>query len=539
MDLLSLGKEPINPDHPGGSDVRYEPEFEELQAEIEKLSFPSADPSADGGVDWEKVTALASAILAEKSKNILVASYLAVAQIYTSEIEGLAVGSCILRDLLDQFWENLYPPKKRIQGRLAAIEWWLEKTESALQRLRSTPFPPETIQQSKENLEQIDKLLVENFQDPPSVRAIQGLLDTIPSLSEKKPDEEAPPSQGKIEPIPTPGRKPEKPPPSAPSTEAEEIASEKDAQRILRLSLQKISQAAAYLNENDPMNSLSYQCARVAAWSTVKALPPAVNGQTRIPPPAVQAVNVLNDLRQKGDWDALLKSAEQRLSQFIFWIDLNRFVAEALVSLGGGYQEAHNVVCRETAFLLYRIPGLDALSFSDGMPFANPQTKEWLKSINFGAGTVVEEPTLKVELGLTDDDEDKMAETIQKAQTLAKEKKVEEAVESLQDELRKSYSQKKTLQWRLALAQILMSSKRTNLATPLFEQVLRDIELYRLEEWDPDLALEGLKMIWVGFNSQKDKADKSKAMEILNRIARLDPAKALQLENLDRGTRKR
>jgi type VI secretion system protein VasJ len=63
--------------------------------------------------------------------------------------------------------------------------------------------------------------------------------------------------------------------------------------------------------------------------------------------------------------------------------------------------------------------------------------------------------------------------------------------------------------------------------------------LYRLEEWDPDLALEGLKMIWVGFNSQKDKADKSKAMEILNRITRLDPAKALQLENLDRGTRKR
>ena len=63
MDLLSLGKEPINPDHPGGSDVRYEPEFEELQAEIEKLSFPSADSSADGGVDWEKVTVLASAIL--------------------------------------------------------------------------------------------------------------------------------------------------------------------------------------------------------------------------------------------------------------------------------------------------------------------------------------------------------------------------------------------------------------------------------------------------------------------------------------------
>lgn len=534
MDLLSLGKEPINPDQPTGTDVRYEPEFEELQAEIEKLS----SPSGVSGVDWKKVTTLASSILAEKSKDILVASYLAVAQIYTSQIEGLAVGLCILRDLLDQFWEDLYPPKKRIRGRLAAMEWWLEKTESALQRLKLTPQSPETIQEIKENLGQIDKSLGEYLHDPPSVQAIQRLLDTIPSLSEEKPEAEAPSPEEKVQAIPTPDRKPEKPPPSAPPAEAEDITSEKDAQRILRSGLQKIRQVAAYLNEKDPMNLLSYRCARVAAWSTVETLPPVVDGKTRIPPPAPQVVKVLHDLRQKGDWEALVKAAERRLSQFIFWLDVNRFVAEALVSLGGGYQEAHDVVCRETAFLVYRLPGLDGLSFSDGMPFADPETKQWLKGIEFGASAVIDEPVFKVEFGLTDGNEDQMAETIQKAQALVREKKLMEAVESLQQELRKSSSQKKTLQWRLALSQILMSSKQANLAAPHFEQVLQDIELYRLEEWDPDLALEGLKLVWVGFNSQTDKALKSKAADILNRIARLDPAEALRLGNPDRGTRK-
>ena len=46
MDLLSLGKEPISADQPTGSDVRYEPEFEELQAEIDKMSNPAASGSS-------------------------------------------------------------------------------------------------------------------------------------------------------------------------------------------------------------------------------------------------------------------------------------------------------------------------------------------------------------------------------------------------------------------------------------------------------------------------------------------------------------
>lgn len=533
MDLLSLGKEPINPDQPTGTDVRYEPEFEKLQAEIEKLS----SPSAASGVDWKKVVELSSAILAEKSKDILVASYLAVALIRTRQIEGLAIGLRVFSDLLAEFWEDLYPSKKRMRGRVGAIDWWLEKSKTALSELRATPMPPEQLEQLTEDLGRIEQILKQHFDKPPSVEPVRKFIKSVPALSEEKPAEEAPPSQEKPQPITAPERKPEKPPPSAPPAETEDITSEKDAQRILRFGLQKIHQVAAYLNEKDPMNSLSYRCTRLSVWSTVETLPPVLDGKTRISPPAPQAVKALHDLRQKGDWEALAKAAERRLAQFIFWLDLNRFVAEALVSLGGGYREAHDIVCRETAFLLHRLPGLGGLSFSDGMPFADPETKQWLKGIEFGASAVIDEPTFKVEFGLTDADEDQMAETIQKAQDLAKEKKFVEAVESLQEELRKSSSQKKTLQWRLALCQILMSSKQANLAAPHFEQVLQDIELYRLEEWDPDLALEVLKLVWVGFNTLTDKAYKSKAADILNRIARLDPAEALRVGNRDRGTR--
>jgi len=35
MELIELGKEPISPEQPAGEDVRYDPVFEELQAEID------------------------------------------------------------------------------------------------------------------------------------------------------------------------------------------------------------------------------------------------------------------------------------------------------------------------------------------------------------------------------------------------------------------------------------------------------------------------------------------------------------------------
>ena len=136
MDLLSLGKNPINPDQPTGSDVRYEPEFEELQSEIDKLS----SPSFSGGIEWQKVSDMAAFILAEKSKDLLVASYLAVSQVYIRQIEGLAVGLTVMHDLVDQFWDTLFPPKKRMRGRLGAVEWWIEKTGSALKNIKPEPL---------------------------------------------------------------------------------------------------------------------------------------------------------------------------------------------------------------------------------------------------------------------------------------------------------------------------------------------------------------------------------------------------------------
>lgn len=523
MDLLLLGKEPIDADQPTGVDYRYEPEFEELQAQIDKLSSPT-----EAITDWKKAVALGSQILEQKSKDLLVASYLAVALIHRQQVEGLGIGLRILADLLEQFWENLYPSKKRMRGRVGAIRWWLEKSETALSDLKPAPLPSEQLTQLTDDLDRISHLLGENFKEPFSVSAIQKFIKAIPDESEEKVEpeekEEAPPEEKE-----PPAEKKEvaRPQPTEP---ADEIASAKDAQRGLNFGLQKIRQAAAFLREENLANPQVYRWTRMTAWAPMVSLPPATNGQTRIPPPSAQVTTILNDLGGKGDWKTLLKSAEANLSQFVFWLDLNRFAAEALANLGDEYDGAHEVVCQETAVLVHRLAGLENLSFSDGTPFADTDTKQWLQGIALGESTSAAAPPLPLGLASTEEDTVSMAEEIQKAQGLAKKKKLVEAVESLQQHLRNSSSARERLLWRLALSQILVTSKKPALALPHLGHILQDLDLYQLDKWDPELALSALKTVLVGFNSQSDQDSKNNATEVLSRIATLDPAEALRLE---------
>ncbi|MBN1842513.1 MAG: type VI secretion system protein TssA [Deltaproteobacteria bacterium] len=523
MELLSLGKEPISADQPTGSDVRYEPEFEELQAEIDKLS----NPTASDRTDWKKVNKLASEILATKGKDLLVASYLAVAQIHMSQIEGLAVGLKIYRDLLEQFWDDLFPAKKRMRGRIAAIEWWLEKSEGALESLKPAPLPAEKIEEFRQEVQQIDELLQGYLDEAPLLRPIERSIDSIPVQAEKKPEPEVPSSDEKAEPQAPPKPETGKPQKVAPPAEPEEIVSEKDAQKLLRGALQTMRRAADCFYNEDLSNAQAYRWRRIAGWSMIQALPPATDGRTDIPPP-LQHETIQSDLKglkDKGNWEALLRAAEERFQGALLWLDLNRFVAEALAGLGDQYQDAHDTVCRETAYLVHRIPGIESLLFSDGTPFGDAETQQWLKGIGLGGGTSVAEP-----LGTAGAAEgEHMAETIQKAHVLAKKKKLIEAVTSLQQEIRGSFSKRRRLLWRLGLSQVLMNSKQPKLAVPHLEAILDDIEIYRLEDWDPDLALEGLKIVWLGLKVHTDKAEKDRSADILNRIAKLDPAEALRL----------
>ena len=518
VDLERLGKEPIHPDQPAGKDIRYDPAFEALQAEVNKLN----SPSASGTVDWGKITQQASEILAQKSKDLLVASYLAVALIYTRKMDGLALGLGIYHDLLDRFWEDLYPGKSRMKARLSAFEWWMERTETALKQLPPASLGPDQIARFKERVEKIDQFLNGHLEEPPSLRPLYDFFDSL--LKEQAPME--PPREGRDARLPPPEKK---------GAEAEkteplgEISTPKEAQRALNYGFQRIGEVAGYLWKEDPSNPQVYRWARIAAWSIVDVLPQAVNRQTRIPGPPAQTRTLLNDLKNKGEPMGLLKASEEKVSQFIFWIDLNRYVSEALNRLGDLYQRAKEAVNQETAVWIYRLPGLEDLSFSDGTPFADPETRQWLKEIGLNAGGAGTGPLILPEPTVPGQEEDRIEQEVREAGVLMKKGKLQEALKRIQQELRKSFSGKERFLWRLALSQLLMNNKQARLALPHLEAIIKEVDFYRLEEYDPELALKGLRLVWLGMSAQPDPMFKEKATETLHRIARLDLTEVIRL----------
>lgn len=528
MDYQSLGKSPVEGDKPAGIDIRYEPEFETLQNEIDKLG----SPTASGQVDWDRIVSTAAKILETQSKDLTVASYLAVGLVRTAGVDGLDQGLQVLKDLVEAFWDQLYPAKKRMRGRLGALTWWLEKTETELQKLDiKKPLPADHVQRMLDNLKAIDGILVEKMPEPPVLRPIQRLVERF-EVEQAAPPEAAPKpdSQEAGRPAQQAEPRPAKAPPPAskpaPAAEApESITNVQEAGRAVDAALQKIRQASAVLLTADLKKPLAYRLRRMAAWVKIDTLPPSSDGATQIPPPPAQVLDAFSQLQEAGNTQAFIETAEQKLSQFVFWFDLNRMVAEGLTDLGADHGRAHDMVCLETAAFLQRLPGIEALCFSDGMPFADPQTRQWLKGLSRSGGSAQAAGSVDT----TANGDGPIRAKLQEAKAMARKKQLAEGVKLLQHHMRQCDSRSVRLRWRLAIIQVLLSVKKTKAALPHAEQVLQEIDDFRLEAWDPDLALEALNIVWQTLNTQNANEHKIQAAQLVQRIAGIDPVTALSL----------
>jgi len=112
---------PIPGDNAAGESARYEPQFEAMQAEIDKLSALTGEAP-----DWALVTENAALLLSTKSKDLLLLGYLAAGLTETRGWAGLANGIKILRATIETFWEGIQP--MRLRARKTAVDWLLDRT---------------------------------------------------------------------------------------------------------------------------------------------------------------------------------------------------------------------------------------------------------------------------------------------------------------------------------------------------------------------------------------------------------------------------
>lgn len=510
MDLIDLGVKPISDANRAGEDVQYDPAFEELEAEINKMYSPTAASS----LNWDKAVQLASAILAQKSKHIMVASYLSLALLKTRGLDGLEESLRMFRKLLENFWPVLFPPMKRMRGRKNAIEWWVEKVQADLQNRQPVRWPAERREQCLGDLQAIDSFLGVNLEEAP---ILQPLLNRLGTLIEVPPPEPA------AVPVAAPAPTPAASAALAPAAPAIETGADQGPERLLRQGLELLGRAAGGYRAQEPLTALPLRLARIAAWSAVLTLPPAADGKTRVPPPDKQAVAAITNLYHAASWAELVKAAESRIGQFLFWIDLSRYSAEALEQLGRADLAA--VVAAETAEFVRRLPGLERLSFSDGTLFANDDTRQWLQTISRPSGEAPARPSAADSNRLDEQVEAQTAEGMK----LIRDNKIASALDAFSAKITTASSIRERFLWELGLCRLLVSAKKTRLAVPYIQEILSMLDAHRIEKWEPELAVEALTTAFSGLRQQADKKDEKLLDDVLNRIAALNPSKALDL----------
>lgn len=524
----SVGSTPIRPDAPAGLAARYEPEYEEIQAEIAKLEGLSEQRT-----DWKKVVALGREILQKKSKDLLIASYVCLGRLEEGGYGGLMSGLACLEGMISNFWEPLYPEAKRMRGRIGVLTWLSEKVgASAARRVPEAP-EKDTVKVCLERVQTLEKLLDEKMgAESPGLgelrRALQEHLQRLESPQSRPEAQAAGADQGvSSSAAPRP----------AAQTAAVEIRSPEDVRRVLKDSAGMVRRAVTFTLAQDPQNPWPYRITRTFAWLQMDAVPPHSNGRTRIPPPAPPVVKRLENLREQGAWADLLVESESNLWTFPFWLDLNRFTALALTGLGSAYSRAGEAVRSELAGFVRNLPDLLSLEFSSGQPFADEETRKWMETIVEPPGQAVAGSVSSKSTAPSGGQAAPSIKLHEGASALLREGKLKEAVALFHQEMTAADSRRTQFLERLELARLCLDAGHVKAAVSQLEMLDQDILVFRLEEWEPALSLEVLQTLWKSLNRlvQDSKQAAPELIrnvdDVFKRLCRLDLVAALDLES--------
>lgn len=485
MDITALAASPVSESQPAGADAKYEPEYEALTAEIGKLS----SVSQSSPVSWQAVAGNGAVILAQKSKDISVAAYMAVALIHTDGAQGFLDGVNLLRGICENFWDDAFPPKAKMRRRLNAYEWWHER---ALEQLRKEGQPPVSAALSAEMTEavgELDSLIGGLMEEAQPLRDIKEAIRAIPLLPEEKPKEPEPqaapePEPLREEPAPQPQLQaaPEPPSPAPAPSPAPQAAQSGDTAAALSAFVEAARNYAYALRAEDPANYLAWQLPRVALWGKIAALPPDDGtGQTMVPPPDMDRVEATERLLAGKNWLKAATAADDLFQSYPLCIDLQRIADEALANLGPSFAAARARLRAETAAFVGRLPGLTALSYDGGIPFVSPATRAWLDELAHdgqSGGTAGGGRADRIDEVIAE-----ARETLAAGDAAGALRKLEEA---------HGASAAGNVRLRAEELHMLCSQREAKTAAALARALAREIEQSGLAKLEPDLAVEAM-----------------------------------------------
>ena len=494
----------------------------------------------------DSIVDLCQDILVNKSKDLRIAGYLCQALLHQKGFAGLAEGLKSYHVLLEEFWDKgLYPEREtgRTKG-VVLLDKNLSRDIQAQDRENKNFYIPvkptdaDALEEAKQAAGAIKAILSEKFPDQPIsmdslVMAVNGRIRAAGALL-KKPEQPAA----------------AQPTPAKDAAEGEQ-AKEKPAVSEIKTDLdaaKAVVQAANFLLQKDRKNVVPYRLLRSALWYMLPLFNPEPNSSgkraTQYLPPSGKAK--LEKLLEDEDWESLVTECEAAFverfeagSGGCFCLDIQRFLSIALRELmskseeggdtgaKGAYEAVHKVILQETAMFVESFPWVTELFYSDGTPFIDAQTKNWIeKSVKpvFGVSSNAKQT---VTAGGESPEDSKISEDFNKATDMLSRQKWGDALDLMQNGIDTEPTCKGRFQRRLNLASLCLDAGQPSMARPLLEQLDEEIERFSLDQWEPGLCLQvwnNLKRCYQELLSQRASNGfyQEKVDGLFEKICRLD-----------------
>ncbi|PZP02404.1 type VI secretion system protein VasJ [Pseudomonas sp. NFPP10] len=473
---LELAQKFVHEQSFAGEDVRFSNEYEALESELGKAQ----SMHESGQVDWLKIQQQSEALLRYQSKDLRVAAWLTWALHQRESFPGLLAGLGMVRHLCEHHWQQVHPAKLRT--RAAAIAWLVPRLQDVLDEEVPVREQLPLFRRLAEQLQGLDAILTRHLGDdaPLLLPICRRLQNMVTRAADNQPE---PGAVGAVvaqvkqaaAQLFTPGSP---------------IDNEKDAQKALRSQQESARPLCAWWLRQKATDHRALRLNRALLWLAIDAVPER-NGEqvTALRGLPADKLRHYQERYDQGQYADLLVELEASLARAPFWFDGQRLVWECLQELNA--EPAMREVEFHFALLLQRLPGVVELRFFDGVPFADPATRNWISAhvmphLHSTSAPRKVEPASVLPA---------WEEALEEVLPILRKDGLKVAVQMLKQGLQNAQGGRVRFFWHLSLARLCFMAKKYELAKTQLETLDRQLQDTGLQAWEPDLALEVLHLL--------------------------------------------
>ncbi|KPY82458.1 ImpA domain protein [Pseudomonas syringae pv. tagetis] len=470
---MNIARHPIAEHNYAGDDIRYSTAFEQLESELGGAQSVLKPLS----IDWSRIRERSEQILISQSKDLRVASWLAWALYECESFPGLLAGLRLIHYLCDQHWQTLFPEKPRTRS--AAIGWLIIRLDKLLVEDISISRQLPVFQEMINYLDSLDELFGRYLVDEsvlllPLRRRLTRMIQRALQVEKTPVTVVQQVKQVATQLFSSPAK----------------IDCEKDAERTLSQYEHSVKSLCKWWLGKKTTDPRAFRLARTLVWLSVDKLP--VSNAQKITQQKGLPVDRLKNYQarfEQGLFADLIVDVEASLATSPFWFDGQYLIWSCLNALGD--DAAKQEVEAQFAVLLKRIPEVVQLYFSDGTPFANAQTLQWISAQIVPPVPPVQR-TFDIDSRQSSPEWDSAYEEL--LPTL-QDNGLKAVVQVLTQRMSDAKGGREMFFWKLCLARMCYQAKKYELASIQLEFLDRELQTSGLDAWEPLIFLDVLRLL--------------------------------------------